>query len=137
MALDPVHERVFIVCRKPARVIALDAHTCSILGEAPCNDDSDDMSYDAETGRVLVIGGGFRPDMKDAVTSSPSSPPGEMRAIDVFSVGQNGELAQVASAPTGRHARTGLFVPSRRAVYVAVPMRDDRDPEIREYKIPR
>jgi DNA-binding beta-propeller fold protein YncE len=137
MALDPVHERVFIVCRKPARLIALDARTCSILAEAPCTDDSDDMYYDAETGRVLVIGGGFRPDMKDAGTASPCSPPGEMGAIDVFSVGQNGELARVASTPTAIHARTGLFVPSRRAVYVAVPMRAGRDPEIREYKIPR
>jgi hypothetical protein len=59
-----------------------------------------------------------------------------MGAIDVFSVGTKGELAKVASAPTAIHARTGLFVPSRRAVYVAVPMREGRDPEIREYKIP-
>jgi DNA-binding beta-propeller fold protein YncE len=137
MALDPAHQRVFIVCRKPARLMALDARDCSILAEAACTDDSDDMYYDAETGRVLVIGGGFRPDMLDAGTASPASPPGEMGAIEVFSVGQNGELARVASTPTGIHARTGLFVPSRRAVYVAVPMRDGRDPEIREFKIPK
>lgn len=137
MALDPGHGRVFIASRKPARLIALDARDCSVLAEAPCTDDSDDMYYDKETGRVLVIGGGFRPDMKDASPPSPCSPPGEMGAINVFSVGKNGELALVASTPTGIHARTGLFVPSRRAVYVAVPMRGDRDPEIREYLIPR
>jgi hypothetical protein len=137
MALDPVHERLFIACRKPARVIAIDARDCSVLAEAPCIDDSDDLYYDAETGRVLVIGGGFRPDVQDAGTAGPSPPPGEMGAIDVFSVGENGELARVASTPTGMHARTGLFVPSRRTIYVAVPMRDDRDPEIREYKVPR
>jgi DNA-binding beta-propeller fold protein YncE len=137
MALDSAHDRVFIVCRKPARLMALDGRTCSVLAEAPCTDDSDDMYFDAETGRVLVIGGGFRPDLKDAGAASPVSPPGEMGAIDVFSVGAKGELARVASTPTGIHARTGLFVPSRRAVYVAVPMRDGRDPEIREYNIPR
>jgi hypothetical protein len=137
MALDPVHKRVFIVCRKPARLIALDARTCSVLAEAPCIDDSDDMYYDAETGRVLVIGGGFRPDIQDAGRASPCSPPGEMGAIDVFAVGKNSELSRVASTPTGIHARTGLFVPSRRAIYVAVPMREGRDPEIREYNIPR
>jgi hypothetical protein len=136
MALDPVHQRVFLVCRKPARLIALDARNCSVLAEAPCVDDSDDMYYDAETGRVLVVGGGFRSDMLDAGMASPASPPGEMGAIDVFSVGPHGELNRLASTPTGIHARTGLFVPSRRAVYVAVPMRDGRDPEIREYKIP-
>jgi len=137
MALDPVHQRVFIVSREPARLMELDARDCSVLAEAACTDDSDDMYYDAEAGRVLVIGGGFRPDAQDAGTASPASPPGEMGAIDVFSVGPNGEMARVASTPTGIHARTGLFVPSRRAVYVAVPMRDGRDPEIREYKVPR
>jgi DNA-binding beta-propeller fold protein YncE len=136
MALDPAHERVFIACRKPATLIELDARACSILAEAPCTDDSDDLYYDAQAGRVLVIGGGFRPDVQPAATASPDSPPGEMGAIDVFSVGTKGELAKVASAPTAIHARTGLFVPSRRAVYVAVPMREGRDPEIREYKIP-
>ncbi len=137
MALDAVNQRLFIACRKPARLVALDARTCSILAEAPCIDDSDDLYYDSATGRVLVIGGGFRPDIQDAATASPGSPPGEMGAVDIFSVGKNGELARVASTPTGIHARTGLFVPSRRAIYVAVPMRDGRDPEIREYKVPR
>jgi hypothetical protein len=75
-------------------------------------------------------------DMLDAGTASPASPPGEMEAVGVFSVGPHGELNRLASTPTGIHVRTGLFVPSRRAVYVAVPMRDGRDPEIREYKIP-
>ena len=137
MALDPVHKRVFVVCRKPARLLALDAINLSVLSEAPCTDDSDDMYYDAETGRVLVIGGGFRPDAQNLGTASPCSPAGEMGAIDVFSVGNNGELARVASTPTAIHARTGLFVPSRRAIYVAAPMHGDRDPEIREYKVPR
>ena len=137
MALDPVHKRVFIVCRKPARLMALDARNLSVLSEAPCTDDSDDMYYDAATGRVLVIGGGSRPDLRDTGTASPASPPGEMGAIDVFSVGNNGELARVASTPTAIHARTGLFVPSRRAIYVAAPMHDGRDPEIREYKVPQ
>ncbi|HEV7925509.1 MAG TPA: hypothetical protein VGR14_09145 [Verrucomicrobiae bacterium] len=137
MALDAVHQRVFIACRKPARLVELDARNCSVLAEAPCTDDSDDMYYDAETGRVLVIGGGFRPDVQEAGTASPCSPPGEMGAIDVFSVGQNGELTRVASTPTAIHARTGLFVPSRRAIYVAAPMRDGHEAEIREYKVPR
>jgi hypothetical protein len=136
MALDPIHKRLFIACRKPARLIVLNAHDCSVLAEAPCTDDSDDLYYDSETGRVLVIGGGFRPDAQDAGAASPGSPPGEMGAIDAFSVGQNGELVRIASTPTGMHARTGLFVPSRRAIYVAVPMRNGRDPEIREYKLP-
>jgi DNA-binding beta-propeller fold protein YncE len=137
MALDPVHERVFVACRKPARLMALNARDCSVLAEAPCTDDSDDLYFDAEAGRVLVVGGGFRPDIQEAGSASPCSPAGEMGAIDVFSVGQNGELARIASMPTGIHARTGLFVPSRRAIYVAVPMRASHDPEIREYLVPR
>jgi hypothetical protein len=137
MALDAFHKRLFVACRKPPRVLTIDASSCSVLAEAPCTDDSDDLYYDAETGRVLVIGGGIRPDMQSVGAARPDSSLGETGAIDVYSVGQNGELTNVASTPTGIHARTGLFVPSRRAIYVAVPMREGRDPEIREYLVPR
>jgi hypothetical protein len=59
----------------------------------------------------------------------------ETGTIEVFSVAADGALRLVASTPSAPHARTGLFVPTRRALYVAVPMRGGRDPEIREYKV--
>jgi DNA-binding beta-propeller fold protein YncE len=135
MALDAAHQRVFIASRKPARLIEIDRRHFDVIAEAACIDDSDDLYYDAQTSRVLVIGGGFRPDLLAAGTASPASPPGQTGAIDVFSVGENGALARVGSTETAPHARTGLFVPSRRALYIAVPPRQGQAAEIREYAV--
>jgi hypothetical protein len=135
MAFDATHERLFIASRRPARLIVIDTLKRAVIAEAPCTDDSDDLFYDAQTERVLVIGGGFRPDLQESGTASPCSPPGEMGALDVFAVGTNGGLTRLSTTPTAPHARTGLFVPSRRALYLAVPFRGEREAEIREYRI--
>jgi DNA-binding beta-propeller fold protein YncE len=135
MAFDAAHERLFIATRRPARLVVIDTRRCEIVAELPCTDDSDDLFYDPRSGRVLVIGGGFRQDLQTPGTASPCSPPGEMGAIDVFKVDMQGNWSRQATVPTAIHARTGLFVPERRALYLAVPMRAGRDPEIREYRL--
>jgi hypothetical protein len=135
MAYDTAHGRLFIACRRPARLMEIDVSTRTIVAEAPCTDDSDDLFYDAQTGQVLVIGGGFRPDLQAPESISPCSPPGEMGAVDVFAVGADGQLTRKVTMPTAFHARTGLFVPARRALYLAVPMHGGHDPEIREYRV--
>ncbi len=135
MAFDAANDRLFIASRRPARLIALDARTLAVIAQAPCTDDSDDLFHDAKTNRVMVIGGGFRPDLQQPADRSPASPAGKRGAIDVFSVGPKGELTRVAVTPTANHARTGYFVPARRSLYVAVPPLADRDPEIREYRV--
>jgi hypothetical protein len=136
MAFDAAHERLFIASRRPARLIVIDTRRNLLIGEAPCTDDSDDLFYDAQTGRVLVIGGGFRPDLQEPGSVSPCSPPGEVGGLDVFEVGRDGEVRRLSTTPTACHARTGLFVPARRAIYVAVPFRGEREAEIREYLVP-
>lgn len=132
MAYDAAHDRLFIACRKPAKIMALDAKTGKVISEAACVADSDDLFYDAKTGRIIVIGGGTRPDA--ASTSRPATG-GEDAAIDVFEVDEHAKLTKIGSVRTARFARTGLFVPDRRAVYLAVPPLDGRDAEIREYKV--
>ena len=133
MAFDAAHERLFVACRRPAKLIVIDTRKNAVITEADCTDDSDDLFYDAHTNRVLVIGGGFRPDLQDAPAAGAS--PDETGAIDVFAVGEHGELTKVAVTRIPPHTRTGLFVPDRRAIYVAVPPREGRDAEIREYRV--
>ncbi len=135
MAFDAANERLFIASRRPARLIVIDTRSRTVVAEAPCTDDSDDLFYDAMTGRVLVIGGGFRPDLQEPGTASPCSPAGEMGALDVFAVAASGALARLDTIPTARHARTGLFVPSRRAIYIAVSFHENREAEILEYQV--
>ena len=140
MAFDAAHERLFVVTRRPAKLIAIDTRSNAVLTEADCAEDSDDLFYDATSDHVLVIGGGFRPDMQDVpVTTGVATSQGARRdetgAIDVFAVGEGGELTRVSVTGTAPHARTGLFVPERRALYIAVPPLEGRTPEVREYKL--
>jgi hypothetical protein len=132
MAYDAAHERLFVACRRPPRLVAIDARTHAVVAEAACTDDSDDLFCDAQTNRVYVIGGGFRRDLQD-VPAGDGETPDETGAIDVFVVSPAGELALLTRTRTAPHARTGLFIPQRRALYVAVPPQDGRDAEIREY----
>ena len=133
MAFDAAHERLFIASRRPARLIEIDTRRNAVVGEAPCVDDSDDLFYDAASGRVLVIGGGFRRDLQTADTGAEPSTP--KPAIDVFAAGADGKLERIQTVPTAWRGRTGLFVPSRRAIYVAVPFHDEIEAEVREYRV--
>ncbi|MCG3137311.1 MAG: hypothetical protein HJJLKODD_01155 [Phycisphaerae bacterium] len=136
MAFDTAHERLFIVSRKPAKLILIDTRTYQVTAQADCAEDSDDLFYDAQNNQVVVIGGGYRPDLRLENEPIPAGTPDETGAIDIFSIDDQGQLHKIASTPTLPHARTGLFVANRRALYVAVPPQGERDSEIREYLIP-
>ena len=134
MAYDAARDRLFVAARRPARLIALDSRRCVVTARAVCGEDSDDLFFDAKTGQVLVICGGYRPDMADGQPAPADAD--ETGSIEVFTVSTEGKLLRCALTRTAPHARTGLFIPERRALYIAVPQRPDADPEIREYKVP-
>lgn len=135
LAYDAAQERLFIVTRRPARLIVMDIRRNAVLAAAPCTDDADDVFYDATSRRVLVVGGGFRPDLQTPAERSPCSPPGEMGGLDVFAVGAAGDLTRWATIPTAPHARTGLLVPARRALYVVVARRPGHEAAVLEYRL--
>jgi hypothetical protein len=115
MAFDAQNQRLFVACRRPARLIEISTsdlkHDYPIVANVPCVDDSDDLFYDAKRNQVMVIGGGFRPDLQGKTTASVCSFPGEMGSVDVFSVGAEGQLTRVSGIPTSVHARTGTYSP--------------------------
>src|SRR5262249_39982646 len=57
MALDEPDRRLFIVCRRPARLLALDTDTGAIVAALPTVGDADDVFYDAPANRIYVSGG--------------------------------------------------------------------------------
>ncbi len=132
LAYDRAHDRIFIACRRPAKLISLDVRSRRVIDQVDCVGDSDDLFYDHRSGRVLVIGGGHR---SDDHTEQSEGSPAEDGAIDVFTTSTIGRLKKVGSIQTVRHARTGLFVEDRRAIYLAVSPRQGRDAEIHEYTI--
>ena len=131
MAMDVKHHRLFVVCRKPPCLLSIDMHTGGVQDRIACIDDSDDLFLDAAKGWVIVIGGGLRR-MDGAEVDQPG-------AIQVFDAGDsrvNGRIfSRLAAAALPPHARTGLYIPERQSVIVAVPIQPDHAAELREYRL--
>lgn len=107
--------RLFVGCRKPAKLLIVDASKGRVEQALDCVGDVDDIFVDGRTGRVLVIGG--------------------EGAVDVFASTEGAGYARVGSVKTAEGARTGLLVPELRRLFVAVPKREGQVGELREYAL--
>jgi PQQ-like domain len=128
MTLDSANNRLFVVARQPARLISLSARDGSVLGEAPCAPQSDDLFFDPRSGLVAVIGGGALP--------TASDPGGAGASLDLFAIDGAGRPSRWGGSPLPPHSRTGALVVDRRTIYVGVPATNDRPAEVREYRLP-
>ncbi len=117
MALDETRHRLFIGCRKPARLLAIDSETGRLVADLPCVGDADDLFYDAKLNRVYVSGG--------------------EGAISVFAQADADRYDLVAAIPTEAGARTSLFVPATGCLYLAVPHRGSQPAAIWVYAFDR
>jgi DNA-binding beta-propeller fold protein YncE len=104
---------LFVACRKPGTLIALDAATGEELMSLPTGSGADDLFNDATLHRVYVISGA-----------------GE---VDVYQVDPNRKMQALDVIHTAPGAKTALFVPSQRALYVGVPGTGGRPAEVRVY----
>jgi DNA-binding beta-propeller fold protein YncE len=115
MALDAARKRLYVGCRRPAKLLVIDTDSGNVVASPDCVGDADEVFLDPMSGRVLVIGGDG--------------------ALDVFETKDQQTYVKAASAITAGGARTGLLVPERGAVYIAVPKRSGRQAELREYTL--
>ena len=114
MALDEAGHRLFIGCRRPARVLVYDTGTGSRVASVEAVGDTDDLFYDGRRHRLYVTGGDG--------------------AIDVFDAAAPSGLTRIAHIPSASGARTSLFVPDLNRLYLAVPHRGSQPAEIRVYE---
>jgi len=116
MALDEAGDRLFVGTRKPARVVILEARNTQVIGSFPCVADADDLFYDGVRDRVYVTGGaGF---------------------VDVFDASEAGKHLRLAHVATAPGARTSLWVPELRRLFVAVPRQGSADASIEIFEAP-
>jgi DNA-binding beta-propeller fold protein YncE len=101
MALDESGQRLFVGARRPAVLLVYDTATGKVVAKLPIGEDTDDIFFDSTRKRVYVICGGGR--------------------IDIFSQDTPDKYSLSSSVQTAPRARTGLFVPSTRRLYVAAP----------------
>jgi DNA-binding beta-propeller fold protein YncE len=114
MALDESNHRLFIGCRRPAKVLMYDTTTGKESGSFDIVGDTDDLFYDASRKRLYVTGGeGF---------------------LDVFQEQEANRFARVAHVATAAGARTSLFVSEQGRLYLAVPHRGAQKAEVRIYE---
>jgi DNA-binding beta-propeller fold protein YncE len=114
MALDEANHRLFVGCRRPAKVLVYDTATGKESGSFEIVGDTDDLFYDAARKRLYVSGGeGY---------------------LDVFQEPDAKGFARIAHVATAAGARTSLFVPEQSRLYLAVPHRGTQKAEIRIYE---
>jgi DNA-binding beta-propeller fold protein YncE len=103
MALDEAASRIFVGCRRPARLAMLDTRSGKTVAAVDIVGDTDDLFFDASRQLVYVVGGeGY---------------------VDV--IHRNGDsLTRAARIATRSGARTGLWVATLNRLYVAAPARN-------------
>jgi DNA-binding beta-propeller fold protein YncE len=114
MALDEANHRLFIGCRRPAKVLVYDTRSAKEIGAFDTVGDTDDLFYEASRKRLYVSGGeGF---------------------VDVFQNSDGNRFARLARVATAAGARTSLFVAELSRLYLAVPHRGGQNAEVRVYE---
>ncbi len=113
MAFDSNHQLIYVACRTPGTVVALDSATGREVASQPVADGADDLFYDPALRRVYVISGA-----------------GE---VDTFQVEDAKTLRPLGVLHTAAGAKTALFVSAQNLLYVGVPGAGDKPAEIRVY----
>jgi len=112
--LDEKDHRLFLGVRTPASLVVLDSRSGAVIVSIPTVGTLDGLSYDSATRRIYTSGGeGF---------------------VDVTRQVDADHYERIARIPTGSNARTSVFVPQWRRLYVAVPRDKNRNAELRVFE---
>ena len=117
MALDEADHRLFVTCRKPAEMLALDTESGKVVARVRCVGDADDMSYDRAHKRLYISGG-----------------EGSISVIEQQDADRYRLLGHVTTAPD---AATSTFSDQLSSLYVGVPGRDNEAAQIRVFTVGR
>jgi DNA-binding beta-propeller fold protein YncE len=114
MALDEADHRLFVGTWSPPKLLVLDTETGKTVANLGSVGDADDIFYDAKAKRIYVSGGDG--------------------AIRVFAQKDANHYESLGEVSTAEGARTSLFVPESRRLYVAVPDYGGQQAAIRVYE---
>lgn len=114
MALDETSHRLFIGCRRPARLVVFDTLTGQPVADLAISGDIDDVFYDANRRRLyLSCGEGF---------------------IDIVAPHGVESYRLQDRIPTRVGARTACYSEELNGFYLAVPKRGNESAEVRVYQ---
>lgn len=106
--LDVAHHRLFVGSRvkgghryEPGKLVVMDTQTGKVMQALDTVGGADEVQYDAPTGRIYFVG----------TTGS----------LEVFKQLDADHYKSLGKVPTGAIAKTGLWVPELKRMYIAVP----------------
>ncbi len=114
MALDEANHRLFVITRKPGKLVVLNSDSGKLIADLPAVGFVDDMSYDAKQKRLYLAGDQF---------------------VDVFEQKDADHYVLLAKIPGSFRAKTGILVPELNRYYLAVPHHENKDAEVRVYEV--
>jgi len=115
MALDEAHHSLFIGCRMPSKLVVLNTDSGDVVAKIDISGDPDDVFYDRKRHRIYAICGAGK--------------------VDIIEQTDANNYKALTKIDTANGVRTGLFVPERDTLCVAVPHRGAQQAEIRAYRV--
>lgn len=115
MSVDEQDHRLFVITRFPARLLAFNTETGTIIQKLPAIGDCDDVFYHAARKRIYAIGG--------------------EGGISVFEQQDADHYHELARINTVKGARTGFFSPELNRLFVAVRRQGSQPASIRIFAV--
>jgi glutamine cyclotransferase len=115
MALDEANHQLFIGCRLPSKFVVLNTQSGDVVTKIDISGDPDDVFYDSKRHRIYVTCGAGK--------------------IDIIEQADPNTYKALTKIDTAAGARTGLFVPERDTLFVAVPHHGSQQAEVRAYRV--
>lgn len=104
--LDEAQKRIYLVCRKPGMVVAMNLENGAVVSTAPAPLRADDELYDEAVHRLYVPGGeGY---------------------IGVYDTSDADHLKLIAKVPSAPGAKTGVLLPVRKELVLAASPGDTK-----------
>jgi len=116
MAHDEARGRLYAASRRPSRLYELDTATGALRTTLEGPGDVDDLFLDGEQHRLYAIAGAG--------------------VVRVFRLREDGPPERVGDVTTRSGARTGLFDPQGRRLFVAAPRRGSEDAAVLVFEVP-
>jgi DNA-binding beta-propeller fold protein YncE len=116
IVLDEPNHRLFVASRKPAQFIVFNSDTGKVVASLPCVGVNSDMSLDVTHKRIYVTGS---------------------ETASVFEQEDADHYRHIAEVPTAYRAKSSVFVPELKRLYVAVSGKGKPDAklELRMYEV--
>jgi DNA-binding beta-propeller fold protein YncE len=99
----------------PSKLVVLNTDSGNVVAKIDISGDTDEVFYDRKRHRIYTICGAGK--------------------IDIIDQADANNYKTLTTIDTADSARTGLFVPERDTLFVAVPHRGSQPAELRVYQV--